>query len=319
MDPNNPMGGTRSTMGISRQGRSVRFNIDLALTVRAYDQIYAISEGAVIRMKGMVDMADTHPRWFELASAAKSLPKEGVLQQATFPRGEALNQRLGRSFPPNQRVSWMAGLLPFLGHEDLFKRIDNKKSWRDEENLKHGAVLIPQFLNPQFPRPSWRAHVPSLGVRDQGATHYVGMAGVGLDAADYKFGDKTVEKKLGMFGYERRTALKDVSDGLSNTIYVIQVAPTLPRPWLAGGGATTQGAPETGSVQPFVAQHGQKRGTYAIMADGSVRFINATISDDVFKAMCTIRGGDDVKDMNDAPKVDPKGTELKTVQAPQVR
>jgi len=319
MDPNNPTGGTRSSMGVTRQGRSVRFNIDFSLTGHAYDQIYAISEGAVIRMKGMVDMADTHPRWFELASAAKSLPKEGVLQPATFPRGEALNQRLGRSFPPNQRVSWMAGLLPFLGHDELFQRINKSKSWKDDDNLKFGAVLIPQFLNPQFPRSSWRAHVPSLGVRDQGATHYVGMAGVGLDAADYKFGDKSVEKKLGMFGYERRTALKDVADGLSNTIYVIQVSPKYPRPWLAGGGSTTMGAPETKSVEPFVAQHGQKRGTYAIMADGSVRFIKSDISDNVFKAMCTIKGGEEVDVNSEAPKVDPKGTELKTVQAPQVR
>jgi hypothetical protein len=318
-DPNNPNGPARSTMGITRQGRSVRFNVDLALTERAYDKIYAISEGAVIRMKGMVDMADTTPRWYELASAAKSLPKDGVLQQATYPRGEALNNRLGRSFPPNQRVSWMAGLLPFLGQDELYKRIDTKKSWRDDENLKQGAVLIPQFLNPQFPRASWRAHVPSLGVRDQGATHYVGMAGVGLDAADYKFGDKAVEKKLGMFGYDRRTALKDVTDGLSNTIYVIQVSPNFPRPWLAGGGATTQGAPETKSVQPFVAQHGSKRGTYAIMADGSVRFINANVSDDVFKAMCTIKGGEEIDINKEAPKVDPKGAELKTVQAPNVR
>src|SRR5262249_60310969 len=133
------------------KGGWVRFNTAVALTVRAYAQIYAISEGAVIRMKGMVDMADTPPRWFELASAAKSLPKDGVLQPATSPRGEALNQRLGRSFPPNQRVSWMSGLLPFLGQEDLYKRIDNRKSWRDEGNLKQGAGGIPQFLNPQFP------------------------------------------------------------------------------------------------------------------------------------------------------------------------
>src|SRR5205814_4408169 len=125
-DPNNPTGGTRSTMGVSRQGRSVRFNIELTLTEHAYDRIYALSEGAVIRMKGMVDMADTHPRWFELASAAKSLAKDGVLQPAVYPRGEALNQRLGRSFPPNQRVSWMPGLLPFLGYEDLFKQINSK-------------------------------------------------------------------------------------------------------------------------------------------------------------------------------------------------
>ena len=38
-------------------------------------------------------------------------------------------------------------------------------------------------------------------------------------------------------------------------------------------------------------QHNGKRGTYAMMADGSVRFINQNISDNVFKAMCTIGGG----------------------------
>src|SRR5439155_11714499 len=101
-DPNNPMGtgGTRSSMGISRRGRAVHFNIELALTEKAYDKIYAISEGAVVRMKGMVDMADTHPRWHELAAAAKALPQDGIVPRATFARDEALNARIGRTFPP---------------------------------------------------------------------------------------------------------------------------------------------------------------------------------------------------------------------------
>jgi len=55
------------------------------------------------------------------------------------------------------------------------------------------------------------------------------------------------------------------------------------------------------------------------MADGSVRFIDARMSDEVFKAMCTIKGGEEVDVNQAAPKVDPKTTELKTVQAPQVR
>ena len=211
----------------------------------------------------------------------------------------------------------MAGLLPYLGQDELFNRIEQKKSWRDEQNLKQGAVLIPQFLNPRFPRPTWRAHVPSLGVRDQGATHYVGMAGVGLDAADYRFGDKAVEKKMGIFGYDRRTNLKDVTDGLSNTIYMIQVPPTYPRPWIAGGGATVAGVPEQNSVAPFLSDQGSKRGTYVLMADGTVRYIDKNISEAVFKAMCTIKGGDEVGDVNqEAPKFElPKGTELKTAQA----
>jgi hypothetical protein len=38
------------------------------------------------------------------------------------------------------------------------------------------------------------------------------------------------------------------------------------------------------------ATHEGKPGTFAIMADGSVRFIPATIADDLFKAMCAIKG-----------------------------
>ena len=36
--------------------------------------------------------------------------------------------------------------------------------------------------------------------------------------------------------------------------------------------------------------HGGKKGTYSVMADGSVKFIDATISDDVLKAMATVYG-----------------------------
>ena len=50
--------------------------------------------------------------------------------------------------------------------------------------------------------------------------------------------------------------------------------------------------------------------------DGSVRFVKDDISDDVFKAMCTIKGGDEIPDLNAvAPKVDQKGPSLKTTEA----
>jgi hypothetical protein len=52
------------------------------------------------------------------------------------------------------------------------------------------------------------------------------------------------------------------------------------------------------------------------MCDGSVRFIREDISDDVFKALCTIKGGEEIADLNQvAPKVNPKGPSLKTTEA----
>ena len=68
------------------------------------------------------------------------------------------------------------------------------------------------------------------------------------------------------------------------------------------------GVPEKNSIQPFVLskdaagnaiRHKNKNGTYALMADGSVRFIDENISDDAFKAMCTIKGNFKGYDAND--------------------
>jgi hypothetical protein len=307
--------GPRSSMTLNRQGRSIYFDFDLTMTERAYDQVYVLTESAVVRMKGMVDMADGQPRWHELAGTSTVLRKDGSYPRGTFPRDEPVGSRLSRTWPPNQRVGWMVNLLPFLGQDELYQRIDKKKNWRDEENLKQGAVLIPQFLNPRYPRPSWRAAVPSLGLRDQGATHFVGVAGVGIDAADYSANNPANAKRLGIFGYDRKTSVEDITDGLSNTMYMIQVPPTHQRPWIAGGGATITGIPDTNSVKPFVAtQANGQRGTYALMADGSVRFISESIADDVLKAMATIKGGEALDDLDaKAPKVDPpKGASLST-------
>jgi hypothetical protein len=315
-----PADGPRSTLSLNRRERILSLTADLNLTTRAYDKVYELSENIVIRMKGMVDMSDTSPRWHEVAAAAvKARGKDGVVPRGTYVRDEMLGGKLARSVPPHQRVGWLTGLLPYLGHEDLYNRVDRKKSWRDEENLKQGAILVPQFLNPSFPRPTWRASVPSLGIRDQGGTHVVGGAGVGADAGDYTLDDTGMAKKVGMVGYERRLNMKDVTDGAANTVYMIQVPPNQPRPWIAGGGATVTGIPEKDSVRPFVVTGPNgKRGATVIMADGSVRFVSETISDDVFKALCTVRGGEELVDLDkQVPKVEPgkKGAELKTASS----
>jgi hypothetical protein len=90
---------------------------------------------------------------------------------------------------------------------------------------------------------------------------------------------------------------------------------------MAGGGSTIMGVPETGSVRPFVStQRDGKRGTYALMADGSVRWISENISDDVFKALCTVKGGETVLVNREAPLVPrPEGQqELKVVTPPPI-
>ena len=159
---------------------------------------------------------------------------------------------------------------------------------------------MPQFLDPMYPDHSRKVAVGDLPL-DFAATHFVGIAGVGMDAAASNRNDLPPNKR-GVLGYDESISLDEVGKGrgTSNTILMIQVphdGVTGVSPWIAGGGATLRGVPEKNSIAPFLLSkdrngnaihHQNKRGTYVLMTDGSVRFVDENVSDDVFKAMATV-------------------------------
>jgi hypothetical protein len=268
----------------------------------------------VLQAKGKEDMGG-RSRLHELAAGLKAY----VAKNGGFPRGTvdrvavartspddngAVESRAGLPWPPDQCVSWMAEVLPYLGQGEygpVAARLKRGKSWNDPENLQTAQTLIPYFLSNEYPQASWWGLYPDMTV-PVANTHFVGVAGVGVEAAEYAAGDPAVAKKLGVFGYDRSTRLAEIADGPDKTIALLQVPADFRTPWLAGGGSTVRGVPEDHSVQPFVCTtYKGKRGTFAVMADGRVRFIPATISDQDFQALCTIAGGEAV----DVDKVAP--------------
>ena len=156
--------------------------------------------------------------------------------------------------------------------------------------------LVPQFLDPTYPLSSRFVGYPGLPL-DPAATHYVGIAGVGVDAADYLPGDPALVGKLGIFGYERATSLESIAKqgrGLSHTVLMVRVPYNNAvgvTPWMAGGGSTVRSVPDKNSLEPFLSTDANgQRGTFVTMADGSVRYLKAGMSDAVFKALCTVDG-----------------------------
>jgi hypothetical protein len=285
---------------LTPEGSDLLFRLDLVLDGETGARFGQALATIMIGMRLEIETAGRIPRRHELGDAGKKLGEQGLSDReilpGNFPPGAFKRVSSTRSArEPGNRVGWMAGLLPYMNHQTLYGQIDFKASWKDPANWLVTRTLIPEFLDPTYPKTSHYIPAPGLPLEAAG-THFVGLAGVGPDAAEFRAGDPAVLAKLGIFGYDRGTSLKEIEAGrgLGNVILMVRVpydGPAGVTPWMAGGGSTVRSVPEKNSAEPFLStEKDGTRGTYVVMADGSVRYIKAGISDDVFKAMATVRG-----------------------------
>ncbi len=289
----------------------VAAGINQNLQTQRYQDLSRNLEELCKGFRANADMSDNRSRIHELAAAMQEyLKKEGHFPRGALPRAPSSDRII--DWRPDQRLSWMVELLPYVADgefRDVRKRIEDSSSWDDPPlNIYVATTVIPQFLAPLPPdkQGGYYIHYPGMTGLPLAATHFVGMAGVGLDAAEYRPGDAATAKLRGIFSYDHETKADDIKDGLSQTILLLQVPPEPKSPWIAGGGSTVRGvSTDRDCMQPFVSTKYQgKDGTFALMADGKVRFIPATIDPKTFQAMCTIAGGEKIKDLDAvAPEV----------------
>lgn len=256
----------------------------------------------------------------EAAKALKAYPRGTADRRST-------QERLGLEYPPVQRTSLFVDLLPFMGREQLARSINKNLAWYDKQNLPEPGIdragaWVPELLAPYYPQTAWRATSPFAPDHVLGATNYVAVAGVGLDIPRVDPNRPENQKLVGMTGYNWGSKPEDVKDGLSNTIYMLQTPPGLQQPWIAGGGATVRGLDPDDPMFAFKYTHPNrdKPGTYALMGDGSVRYIPANIDPKVFKSMATRAGAEALSDIDivaervNAPK--PAAEEKKPEEPP---
>lgn len=269
----------------------------------AFNGMMEYIRGVIVQGRGMAETFQPRNGIMELANALRRYSGE----KQGFPRGTIGTDR------PDLRLSWFVDVLPYLTGTDyagLAKPlVDKGLSWRDKEFETVAALHIPAFVNTATATNTPRVQLTS--VRESlGATHFVGVSGLGLDSPTFAVGSDP--GKFGVFGYNRATKITDIKDGPENTIAVIQVPSTSQGPWVAGGGSTVRGVPDgENPVESFVsgefenpATKKKEKGTMAIMADGKVRFIPATIKPETFRALCTIAGGEKIEKLDaEAPLV----------------
>jgi prepilin-type processing-associated H-X9-DG protein len=203
----------------------------------------------------------------------------------------------GPNLPVEQRLSWLAGILPHLEApppalptRETARRLSKPQAtaehlhydqaWAAAVNRPAVDTVLREFLCPD--------QIGQLGATTPGRTSYVGMGGVGPDAAALPAGDP----RAGFFGYERRLTRKELEAGrgASLTLLALETAGDN-GPWAQGGPATVRGLdpndrPYAGPGRPFGGLH--PGGFNALFADGSVEFKRDSISSEHLETLAVL-------------------------------
>jgi hypothetical protein len=158
--------------------------------------------------------------------------------------------------------SWRVALLPFLERADLYERYNFNEPWDSPNNLQVAQQMPEVFRCPDSP------------------------SGPGSNLTNYVviIGDPSQKPMQSLFLPNHWTAFREISDGTSNTILVLETA--TPVPWTQPDAdpkfdqivaQAEMGPAVLGSAHPGIAN--------VIMADGSVRTLDVSIDNQKLRAL----------------------------------
>jgi hypothetical protein len=193
------------------------------------------------------------------------------------------------NLPPEQRFSWCHEIMPHIEAMKGYPKVDLSLSWDDPRNTPRTHIHLGYFTC--LPHPSQPTPLE---------TSYLGVAGVGADAAKLSADDP----RIGAFRYDRTLTIDKFTDGQSNTMLLLETLSG--GPWAQGGPGTVRGLdpndrPHHGYGRPFDDDHRISRGfkrTKTITltwCDGSVRAVRDSVNPEVLEALVTVRGKEEVR------------------------
>lgn len=155
-------------------------------------------------------------------------------------------------------LSWRVHLLPFLGYKSLYKQFRLEESWDSPHNIQLLPLMPDCFRGPH-------------DSTDTSTTRIVTISGV-----------ETLFPERG-----RALGVKDIKDGLSNTIFLLQAPDSVQVPWTKPDDITL--LPD--DLEPL----DQLRSSFGLkvgFCDGSIRTLPPETSSAALKALITPNGGE---------------------------
>jgi hypothetical protein len=144
-------------------------------------------------------------------------------------------------------------LLPFMEQKPLYDQWDKSTAWDSPQNLALSQTVLKVFVDPSAP---------------SGSCHYEFVTGPGA-----------------MFEAGSPHTIGAVTDGLSNTIAVVEMRTTSPS-WAAPSSI------DINQLSAGLPQTNHPGGGQVLLSDGSVRFISQSIDPQVLRSLSTRNGGE---------------------------
>jgi prepilin-type N-terminal cleavage/methylation domain-containing protein/prepilin-type processing-associated H-X9-DG protein len=199
---------------------------------------------------------------------------------------------------PARNIAWNVPLLPFLEEKTLAGSIDMSRPTYDAVNKTAAATVVSVFLCPSTP--------DVLLNNDRGAwkgaafTDYGGIYGVeGPSRAQTNPGglQTLAESSLGVLLYDQPVAPKQVSDGLSKTAAIAEIADRRRTEceWINGQNLFAQEEATPMNTHRDVGNEigsPHSGGASLAFCDGHIEFVAESIEQIVLNAMLTKAGGE---------------------------
>lgn len=194
--------------------------------------------------------------------------------QKHFPAASAIVDKDGKPL-----LSWRVAILPYLGEQQLFEKFRVDESWDSEHNLKLAKEMPAVFADPRHPELAAEGKTTvMLPVHTEGVFRPLGQVGAPLER-------QILGKK---FFLAQGRLFKEITDGTSNTMMAVEVAPeravvwTRPDDWQVDLENPLEG----------LASPGRKTVVFA-MFDGSAHALDVPSTDVKYlRALITRAGGE---------------------------
>lgn len=156
-------------------------------------------------------------------------------------------------------LSWRVLILPYMQQSILYEQFHLDEPWDSPHNMS-----LLKFMPPMYESPRYDAS------EDSTDTNYV-----------------AVRAENSVFPDARSITIADVSDGTVTTVAVVEMQET-GIPWTRPEDVTPQQA------YAAFASGGRTEGSNLLMTDGSVRYVDGSLSQETFDAMVTRNGREEV-------------------------